>query len=278
MKKMTPKTIAVIAVCLLVAIAFAIAIIGKGAKACTEKREEAEWLKALEEMTEEPFAEFSFPTDGIAARLPAPKSNIGRIVSDSSDYFHIKVGETSQADFTAYVEDCKEKGFTVDYDKTSSRYSAYDQEGYYLCISYDSDDSVMDITLDAPEKETKAPTENTTEKATEKPTQAPETKSPDSKTDSSPAVNQSTIRDDIKEAIDSYEEFVDEYCEFMKKYDPSDTSLLSEYLELLSKEAEMTEKFEAIEDKDLTDAEAAYYAEVSLRCTQKLLEVASVVA
>ena len=83
------------------------------------------------------------------------------------------------------------------------------------------------------------------------------------------------IRDEIKEAIDSYEGFVDEYCEFMENYDASDFSALAKYTGLISKEAEMGKKFEAIEDMELTEAEALYYSEVSIRCSQKMLNAAS---
>ena len=83
------------------------------------------------------------------------------------------------------------------------------------------------------------------------------------------------IRDDIKEAIDSYEAFVDEYCKFMENYDASDISSLAKYTDLLSKEIEMSKEFEDIEDMELTNAEALYYSEVSVRCLKKMSEAAS---
>lgn len=88
-------------------------------------------------------------------------------------------------------------------------------------------------------------------------------------------LDENGIRPQIKEAIDSYEAFVDEYCTFMTEYSLTDLSKLSTYNELISKELEMTEKFKALEDEDLNDAEALYYSEVSIRCSQKLLDVAS---
>lgn len=83
------------------------------------------------------------------------------------------------------------------------------------------------------------------------------------------------IRDDIKEAIDSYEAFVDEYCEFMKNYDPSDINSLTKYTDLINKEIEMSKEFKDIENMKLTTAEALYYSEVSLRCSKKMMETAS---
>lgn len=83
------------------------------------------------------------------------------------------------------------------------------------------------------------------------------------------------IRPEIKEAIDSYEAFVDEYCAFMTEYTISDLTKLGTYNELLKKEVEMSKNFEALENEDLTEEEAVYYADVSLRCSQKMLDVAS---
>lgn len=83
------------------------------------------------------------------------------------------------------------------------------------------------------------------------------------------------IRPEIKEAIDSYESFFDDYVALMKKYknNPSDLSLLSEYLDYMSKLSDMEQKFKAIENQDLTTEETMYYAEVTLRIEKKMLEV-----
>lgn len=83
------------------------------------------------------------------------------------------------------------------------------------------------------------------------------------------------IRPEFKEALDSYETYMDEYCEFMKKYNDSnsDPSMLSEYLEMMKKYTEFVEKIDALGDEEMNDAEAKYYAEVTLRVSQKLLEV-----
>ena len=85
----------------------------------------------------------------------------------------------------------------------------------------------------------------------------------------------SLIRPEVKEAIDSYEAFVDEYCSFMASYDATNTETMAEYISLMAKELEMTKEFEEIADWDLTEAEMDYYALVALRCDQKLLEASS---
>ncbi len=83
------------------------------------------------------------------------------------------------------------------------------------------------------------------------------------------------MRPEFKEAMDSYEAFYDEYCNIIKKYteNPADMKLLADYTDMLTKEAEMAEKFDAWENSDMNSAELKYYLDVNNRITKKLLEV-----
>lgn len=84
------------------------------------------------------------------------------------------------------------------------------------------------------------------------------------------------MRPDFKQAMDSYEAFYDEYCDFMKEYadNPTDLELLAEYADMMSKAADMTEKFEAWDEDEMNNEELNYYLDVNNRVMQKLLEVA----
>lgn len=90
-----------------------------------------------------------------------------------------------------------------------------------------------------------------------------------------PAASETDIRPEFKEAMDSYEEFFDEYVEIMNSYtnNPSDMSILTQYLQYMGQYTDMMEKFDAWEDEEMTEAETKYYLEVQLRIQQKLLEV-----
>lgn len=103
-------------------------------------------------------------------------------------------------------------------------------------------------------------------------TASAEPAAPENKTAaSSPA---SGIRPEVRELLDSYEAFMDEYVAFMESYDASDISMLSKYLEFMQKYTDFAEKVEALDDTELTDEEALYYAEVNMRVSQKLLRIA----
>lgn len=90
-------------------------------------------------------------------------------------------------------------------------------------------------------------------------------------------LDESQIRPEFKEAMDSYEQFYDEYVAFMQKYkeNPSDLTLLADYASYMARYEDTMNKLDAIDEDDLTTAELAYYIEVNARIQQKLLTMAS---
>lgn len=209
-------------------------------------------LKAPEEMKE-----FEWPSQGLSAMLPKTNSNYGKIVSDSSSSFRVHIGKISLEEFNKYVEECKNKGFDVDYNKQDESYHAKNSGGYRLSVNY-LGFNIIDILIQTPEKEDSS---NTT---------TPKEENTGNSTD-----NGTEIRKEFKEAMDSYESYMNEYVEFMKKYyaNPSDTSLLRDYTKMLEKYNKLTKDFENWKDNNLNTAEASYYLDVQTRVTKKLLEI-----
>lgn len=95
-------------------------------------------------------ASYTWPTSGISALLPQPSSDKGEIALNSDDSFKADIKKTSQADYSNYLTACKEKGFTVDANSTALGYSAFNEDGYELKLSYSSSSQEMDIDLAAP--------------------------------------------------------------------------------------------------------------------------------
>ena len=95
--------------------------------------------------------------------------------------------------------------------------------------------------------------------------------------DAAAAVDETLIRPEFKEAMDSYEAFFDEYIDFMNRYkaNPTNAELLMQSADMLTKEAKMLKEFDEWEKADdMTTAETAYYLEVHARIYQKLATVA----
>ena len=191
--------------------------------------------------------ENAWSSNKLSNLLPVPKSNYGKVDSESETEYVYYAGKTSKDDLEEYINEVKEKGFTVDYNKHDYYYSAYNKNKYYVSVEYVGFNTVK-IRIDVPEEE-------------EEKTKTEETK-------------KESMRSDFKKFMDSYEKFIDSYISFMKKYNanPSSKKLIKEYGDYMSKYSKMMSDFEKWEDKDLNTAEELYYYEVQTRVSKKLME------
>ena len=82
------------------------------------------------------------------------------------------------------------------------------------------------------------------------------------------------VNPELKEMLDSYEAFMDEYLSFMTRYNEAeDTSqMMLEYLDFMQRYAEFAQEVDDVDTENLSDADYAYYIEVTSRVAQKLLE------
>ena len=80
------------------------------------------------------------------------------------------------------------------------------------------------------------------------------------------------MRPEFKETMDSYEDFFDEYIALMDKLekDPDDMGALLKASSYIAKYTDLMEKLEKIEDDELSNADMAYYLEVTTRIYAKL--------
>ena len=241
--------------------------------------------------------EFTWPKSDIATLIPQPASNVGKIEWENSDGFVIYVANTTQPDFVAYAESCANAGFTVDYRKGDTYYYADNSDGYQLSLKYEGN-STMFVRLDKPDENVSTTSDikdtssdqaetntskqitdgnNETSVATEESTSSnnSESISENNSEDNTSEKLVDGMRPSFKEAMDSYEDFYAGYCELLKSYNanPTDMSLLSKYMEMMTKAEEVDKKFEAWEDGDLNDAELEYYTKVSLRVLQMIADV-----
>lgn len=239
--------------------------------------------------------EYSWPTSGIATLLPQPESIYGEVISDSEDHFSITVYRVSQNDFNAYVDACKEEGFTVDYNGSSSSYFAEDSKGNSISLFYDEDEKEMSIRINAYEEEeedtsssgkddeTNTDTEDTSSSDEGNTTNTDTTSSDDENNEANtdteaPSDETPTASNDteFRAWVDSYEAFMNEYVDFMKKYsesDGTDLSLLSDYATYMSKYAEYIEATENVSEDELSVEDYQYFLAAQTRVLQKLSEV-----
>lgn len=101
-------------------------------------------IEAPEEMTQ-----ITWPKSSIAKLVPKPESMRGRITYDRSDYFAVYIADTTKEEYQAYVEECIDEGFNVDYEKHENAFYGDNKKGYSLTIKY-TGGHVMFISIDEP--------------------------------------------------------------------------------------------------------------------------------
>lgn len=92
----------------------------------------------------ETYNTFIWPSTKLIKTLPKPKSNIGKITSNSSYSFTVKVANTSFSDFQSYVNECIEKGYDDYYWWSDNSFSGENSEGCHLSVEY-LGNNVMEI-------------------------------------------------------------------------------------------------------------------------------------
>lgn len=214
----------------------------------------------------EALSEFSFPDSELAKLIPIPKSNIGKIVTDSNTKLMINVGNTPTNDFNTYIDECIEKGFSLEQKRNEKSFSAKNADNYDLSVTYNGN-GLITITVTTPkEDDVQSTSDSISTPSDPVPSQTD--------TSSVPNIDQTLIRTEIKEGLDSYEAFIDEYVSFMKKYSKSNNpaTLIWDYSNYLQKLAEFQEKWDHIDTSDLNAAETAYYTKVMASVSKKLME------
>ncbi len=238
---------------------------------------------------------FTWPDSALATMIPQPTSEYGKVSIDREDSFWIDVYEISSEDFEAYIEECKDSGFTVDYSRYDNAYFADNDEGYSLSLNYDDEEKTMKISLRTPDDENEANSETSKDGSTAAGNSTEVEEDTDQSVDTEegqvqPAEAEESaekeenngelvdgMRPEFKEAMDSYEAFFDEYCDFMKKYSESSdvTAMLGDYTDYMTKYADAMQKLGEIGEEELNNVELKYYTEVMGRINQKLIEVAA---
>lgn len=119
-------------------------------------------------------------------------------------------------------------------------------------------------------EETTTEEETTEEPTTEEPTtEEPTTEEPTTE-------KPKGVTPSFKETMDSYEAFFDEYVSFMNRYmaNPTDMSLMMDYLSFMTKYTDYMDAIDSMDEDEMSDADLAYYLEVTARIESKLLQVA----
>lgn len=142
-------------------------------------------------------------------------------------------------------------------------------------------DKTTETTLPAVVETTIEETQATTTAATTKETTVVETITEPEETDEEVDEDEETeeaesdgVTPELKAYLDSYEAFMDEYIDFLVKYteNPDDFTLIAEYAQMQIKYADFAKAIEEYDQDEMSDADLAYYIEVTSRVSQKMLD------
>lgn len=79
----------------------------------------------------------TWPSAGMSKLIPKPESTIGTVSVDSTNQFAAYIGDTTEDQFKAYVEECIANGFEYDYTKSDTYFSGKNRNGDGLYLSYE---------------------------------------------------------------------------------------------------------------------------------------------
>lgn len=94
---------------------------------------------------------FEWPASGIALQIPEPPSTTGKITFNDDKNFGVKIGGIDQQQYEKYIEACKDMGFTIESEKDSISFNAFNAEGYHITLIHANSDSDLTIQVEAPE-------------------------------------------------------------------------------------------------------------------------------
>lgn len=211
----------------------------------------------------------SWPTVGLATKIPNPGKEKGSIANDSSSSFSAYVGEMDKAAYDAYVAKCIAAGFDVDYSKHEKSFSAKNSQGDSLSLRYEGFNT-MYVSVNAPRDEDDSSWGSSSSSSSS----SSSISSSSSGSSAASSGSSSTPSASFKKAMDDYESAMDGYIAFMKKYNSSSNtaSMASDYAKQMKKYTDAVESFEKIDEDSLSAADAKYYTEVQTRVSKKLLD------
>ncbi len=208
---------------------------------------------------------YRWSTSEVASKAPKLEKKHGRIENDNADLFKVAVYDQNKKVYNDYVQKCYDAGFTnevSDYDnKEHLEHYANTSDGYRIDVEFYKKDGSEDkntlmirVLKLKNDDATNASNQNNTQQSTN---------------------NSSEVSPDFKANMDQYEKFFDSYVDFMKAFSKDDATAeqLLEYNKFMSEYPKTQEAINNIDTNNLSDADKAYYVEVTERISKKLLEL-----
>lgn len=93
------------------------------------------------------LSDLDWDAHSISTALPKPTSNSGSFVGEYSDHTEVVIGKVTPSEHSAYLDECKERGYIIEAVSDEKSYTAFNLNGYKLQLSYNSGNKEMKIVL-----------------------------------------------------------------------------------------------------------------------------------
>lgn len=222
------------------------------------------------------MSSLAWPTNAPGALAPVPPSLVGKVSHDNAETYAVYIGQMGPDEYAAYVDACLSAGFNVDHSRSEDSFTAQDATGNSISVRYERFETVYVSVSVAETSPTNAAPSNAGSSEAAPQGQASEVASQASATESTAGESAGGVTPEFKRMMDEYEAFFDEYVAFVRSYDPNAASVesMARYSSLMTQYAETMAAMEAVDQEQLTEADAVYYAQVTARIYSKLTEVA----
>lgn len=94
-------------------------------------------------------AKLDWPDGKLGSMIPQIDGAKGEVSHESLDSLRITLENISESQYLEYVQECKNKGFSVDISEDNNSFVAFTEDGYKIDVSYLSRENMW-ITVDAP--------------------------------------------------------------------------------------------------------------------------------
>lgn len=91
---------------------------------------------------------FEWMETGLSTKLPKIDTGKGHIYTNDDNELWLRIDDVTYNQFESYITSCKDMGYSIDAEKDTHQYTAYNDAGYFLELSCWTDS--LDIKLKAP--------------------------------------------------------------------------------------------------------------------------------
>lgn len=96
------------------------------------------------------LTKLNWPDTELTRMLPEPVTKFGYVGRSSVKTLDATMDKVTEEAYEKYVEECKERGFTIVDEVNQTHYDAFNKEGYFLSIFYYKSGSTMYVILNPP--------------------------------------------------------------------------------------------------------------------------------